>query len=122
MELSKDDLCRGFIPRHVGAPSVSDLTSRSPEQIVGFLAADLKLTTYYLKAHPKVYWIWNHRKWCLENVPLGPKIDENETKGWRNDFWAKELKLVEMMLDVDARNCEFDTIYVTDGCSHGLGL
>lgn len=30
------------------------------------------MTTLYLKIHPKVYWIWTHRKWCLEHVPDGP--------------------------------------------------
>lgn len=49
-----------------------------------------------------MYWIWNHRKWCLESVPLGP----DETEGWRNEFWKMELMLIEKMLDMDARNCE----------------
>lgn len=49
-----------------------------------------------------MYWIWNHRKWCLESVPLGPE----ETEAWRNEFWKMELMLIEKMLDMDARNCE----------------
>jgi hypothetical protein len=75
---------------------------RTSEEIVKLLTADLRLTTAYLHHHPKVYWIWNHRKWCLESVPLGP----GESEGWRNECWKMELMLIEKMLDVDARNCE----------------
>lgn len=78
------------------------LIYRSPEEIVKLLTTDLRLTTAYLQVHPKVYWIWNHRKWCLESVPLGPEGSE----GWRNEFWKMELMLIEKMLDIDARNCE----------------
>jgi hypothetical protein len=73
------------------------------EEIVGLLEADLRLTMAYLRSHPKVYWIWTHRKWCLENVPRGP----GDSEGWRNEFWKKEIGLVEKLLDADARNCEF---------------
>lgn len=72
------------------------------EEIIGLLEADLRLTMAYLRVHPKVYWIWTHRKWCLENVPRGP----GETEGWRNEFWKKEIGLVEKLLEADARNCE----------------
>jgi hypothetical protein len=75
---------------------------RTAEEIVKLLTADLRLTTAYLQVHPKVYWIWSHRKWCLESVPLGPEGSE----GWRNEFWKMELMLIEKMLDVDARNCK----------------
>jgi len=74
--------------------------SSTVEERVKILSGDLKLTMAYLQVHPKVYWIWNHRKWCLENVPLGP----GETEGWRNDFWKMELMVDEKMLDSDARN------------------
>nr|XP_031864456.1 uncharacterized protein CI109_000370 [Kwoniella shandongensis]KAA5531528.1 hypothetical protein CI109_000370 [Kwoniella shandongensis] len=74
--------------------------SLSPEEIVSHLTSDLRLTTSYLLVHPKVYWIWNHRKWCLESVPSGP----GETQKWREEFWKGELKLIEKMLDADARN------------------
>jgi len=80
----------------------------------------------YLQIHPKVYWIWNHRKWCLEHVPLGPaasqvsaeeaghdKEDEGAeggksetmTEGWRIGFWKGELAVIEALLDADPRNC-----------------
>ncbi|KAK8858834.1 hypothetical protein IAR55_003064 [Kwoniella newhampshirensis] len=74
--------------------------SLSPEDITSHLISDLRLTTSYLLVHPKVYWIWNHRKWCLESVPHGP----GESQKWREDFWKGELKLIEKMLEADARN------------------
>jgi geranylgeranyl transferase type-2 subunit alpha len=85
----------------------------------------------YLQIHPKVYWIWNHRKWCLEHVPLGPAVspdaqasaedvenDKSEedaeggkssemTEGWRMGFWKGELAVIEALLDADPRNCMF---------------
>jgi hypothetical protein len=60
----------------------------------------------YLQIHPKVYWIWNHRKWCLENVPLGP----GDSEEWRCGFWKGELAVIEALLDADARNCEFNSV------------
>lgn len=69
------------------------------------LSDDLSMTTAALKAHPKVYWIWNHRRWCLENVPDGPGDENSDPNGWRKANWDKELFVVEKMLDADARNC-----------------
>lgn len=64
------------------------------------------MTTAALKAHPKVYWIWNHRRWCLENVPNGPgSISDGEPFGWKKTNWDKELLVAERMLDADPRNC-----------------
>jgi len=58
-----------------------------------------------LKAHPKVYWIWNHRRWCLEQIPYGPgQISERDFAGWKQSAWDRELAVAEKMLDVDARN------------------
>ncbi|ODN93464.1 geranylgeranyl transferase type-2 subunit alpha [Cryptococcus wingfieldii CBS 7118] len=74
--------------------------SLTPEDIVMYLANDLRLTTSYLLVHPKVYWIWTHRKWCLQSVPEGP----GDSHEWRKKFWDGEMKLVEKMLDADARN------------------
>lgn len=65
------------------------------------------MTMSALKAHPKVYWIWNHRRWCLENIPKGPGQEGERTfYGWRQAAWDKELSVVEKMQDVDPRNCE----------------
>ena len=68
---------------------------------------ELSMTMSALKAHPKVYWIWNHRRWCLENVPTGPGTLEGEVSflGWKQAAWDKELYVVEKMLDADSRNC-----------------
>ncbi|KAL1413090.1 Rab geranylgeranyltransferase [Vanrija albida] len=81
-------LSRGLIP------------ASAPEDVVALLTADLRLTMAYMKVHPKVYWIWTHRKWCLENVPPGP----GATSGWREEFWRTELAVVDKILSVDARN------------------
>lgn len=62
------------------------------------------MTIAFLKQHPKVYWIWNHRRWCLENVPDCPT--DGDPHAWRQANWNKELFVVEKMLDADARNCE----------------
>jgi geranylgeranyl transferase type-2 subunit alpha len=95
---------------------------REPEEVVGLLKNEFKLTMAYLQIHPKVYWIWNHRKWCLEHVPLGPaasqdsaeegndegdaeRSEEEITEGWRIGFWNGELAVIEALLDADPRNC-----------------
>ncbi len=72
-------------------------------QINDILSDELSLTTAFLKQHPKVYWIWTHRQWCLQQVPDSPnEIDPN---GWRQSYWNKELFVVEKMLEADPRNC-----------------
>lgn len=64
------------------------------------------MTMSALKAHPKVYWIWNHRRWCLENVPNGPGQEgDADFLGWKESAWNRELFVVEKMLDADPRNC-----------------
>lgn len=94
-------LARQELLREISIKNAST-KSRTPEDIVKLLTTDLRLTTAYLQVHPKVYWIWNHRKWCLESVPPGP----DDSEGWRNQFWKMELMLIEKMLDADARNCK----------------
>ena len=61
------------------------------------------MTTTALKVHPKVYWIWNHRRWCLEHIPEKP--DPADIQTWRRLTWERELFIVERMLDADSRNC-----------------
>ncbi len=86
------------------APRVTHDHERStPETINELLSGELSLTMKFLQAHPKVYWIWNHRQWCLQNVPPGPGSDVD---GWKKKYWAFELQAVEKMLNADARNCE----------------
>lgn len=75
----------------------------TPEEMNEILSGELALTMKFLEAHPKVYWIWNHRQWCLQNVPQGPDSDMD---GWKKKYWAYELQAVEKMLNADARNCE----------------
>lgn len=63
------------------------------------LAEDLALTQQSMQTHPKVYWLWNHRRWCLHMLPApGSDPSSMQTK------WNKELALVDMMLDMDPRN------------------
>lgn len=64
------------------------------------------MTMVALRAHPKVYWIWNHRRWCLEHVPDGPGSGgEDDVNSWKQANWERELYVVEKMLDADPRNC-----------------
>ncbi|KAI0273807.1 rab-protein geranylgeranyltransferase [Gloeopeniophorella convolvens] len=74
----------------------------SLEEINELLNNDLAMTTKVLKSHPKVYWIWNHRRWCLEHVPDSP--DATDAQAWKVATWERELFIVERMLDADARN------------------
>lgn len=99
-------------PSHVRVIDLdaSSLPPSSPEDVHALLLADLNLTTLFLKSLPKVYWIWTHRTWCLANIPAGPPgNDDPET--WRREAWERELKLVEKMLTVDARNCRSSRSY-----------
>ena len=70
------------------------------------LQDDLAFTFGALKEHPKVYWIWTHRQWCLEHIPEDDSSDEgSDPLQWQRQTWTHELIVVEKMLDVDARNC-----------------
>ncbi|KAI9307280.1 hypothetical protein BJ944DRAFT_197913 [Cunninghamella echinulata] len=51
---------------------------------------ELDLFMQLIRINPKSYWLWNHRVWCLENMP---KPD-----------WNGELYLVNKMLTLDSRN------------------
>lgn len=98
------------------------------------LLADINLTTSILRSLPKVYWIWNHRLWCLSKIPHGPAYsvasegdngqpletevpESSRSKArpaaaasrpgttWKQEAWERELLLVDKMLSVDPRNC-----------------
>jgi geranylgeranyl transferase type-2 subunit alpha len=53
---------------------------------------ELLLFMQLIKLNPKSYWLWNHRFWCLQNMP--------------HPDWNNELALVDKMLSLDARNCK----------------
>lgn len=58
-----------------------------------FWQDELKFTMIQLKKFPKVYWIWNHRVWVLNNIPTNQLI-----------MWQGELVAVNALLEMDARN------------------
>lgn len=54
---------------------------------------ELQFFMQLIRINPKSYWLWNHRRWCLESMP--------------NPDWMAELGLVEKLLAMDARNCKY---------------
>jgi geranylgeranyl transferase type-2 subunit alpha len=83
------------------------------------------MTTTALKKYPKVYWIWNHRRWCLENMPDGPGSADDSGKdgkdGYRISAWSQEMFVVEKMLSMDERNCALSSRLLTPKLiTHGL--
>ncbi|KAF9080430.1 hypothetical protein BGX29_005321, partial [Mortierella sp. GBA35] len=52
--------------------------------------SELEFVQENLKLNPKSYWMWNHRRWCLENMSQ-PR-------------WDRELAMVGKFLEMDARN------------------
>ncbi|SMN18621.1 similar to Saccharomyces cerevisiae YJL031C BET4 Alpha subunit of Type II geranylgeranyltransferase required for vesicular transport between the endoplasmic reticulum and the Golgi [Maudiozyma saulgeensis] len=58
-----------------------------------FWENELQFTMEKLRRFPKVYWIWNHRIWVLNNFPHAT------TK-----IWMVELAIVDKLLSMDARN------------------
>ena len=111
MELSANYFDARNLPRKVGSSCTSCVgfaaqLGSSPEEVNALISDDLGMTMAALKAHPKVYWLWNHRRWCLERVPDGPGGEgSSEYHGWKTARWEEELRVVEKMLDADARNC-----------------
>ena len=61
------------------------------------LEGDLLMLQQSMKSHPKVYWLWNHRRWCLCLLPSSDVQDKGEK-------WRQELRLVNMMLEMDHIN------------------
>ena len=91
-----------------------DDVASNPADVNGIIDTDLDMTMSFLRQYPKVYWIWNHRRWCLERIPHGPGPQEEPTfQGWKQAAWNKELFFVEKMLDADPRNCELRTPHLS---------
>ncbi|KAK9896279.1 rab-protein geranylgeranyltransferase [Cystobasidium minutum MCA 4210] len=63
---------------------------KSQDQIQTLLEADLALTAKCLLKNPKEYAVWEHRKWVLKSMP--------------DPGWEYELKMVQGLLERDARN------------------
>jgi len=75
-----------------------------PAGILELLDEELDHTMALLRQHPKVYWIWNHRRWSLENMPDTPSEVGGQPGFWKRQRWDRELAMVEKMLDRDSRN------------------
>ncbi|GAB7360541.1 hypothetical protein MBLNU230_g8489t1 [Neophaeotheca triangularis] len=73
-------------------------TTPAQHELNLLLTEDLTFLLPLLKQFPKCYWIWNHRSWLLQtattHLPLPTSLQ----------LWQQELKLVNKMLDLDARN------------------
>ncbi|KAI5953403.1 BET4 [Candida jiufengensis] len=68
-------------------------TPDNKEKLIQILNDDLKFLMSLLKRFPKVYWIWNHRKWCLFKL-----VELNSVN------WDYEFKTISKMLELDQRN------------------
>lgn len=69
------------------------LISNDPTKKAGLLGEDLDMIKAMMKQYPKCYWIWNHRRWCLEELSQDHLAN-----------WAYELELVLKVLEMDSRN------------------
>ncbi|PWN21461.1 protein prenylyltransferase [Microstroma glucosiphilum] len=98
-----------------GPSSSSSPTPSASHQLqikMRLLEEDLELTTHALRAHPKVYWIWNHRKWCLIQMPddvalqgaAAEELAEEVKIKLAEGKWKREMRLVDKMLELDPRN------------------
>ena len=69
-----------------------DIISNIAEQELDtqFWNDELMFTMEQLKRFPKVYWIWNHRVWLLQNYPIAGA-----------EIWKRELAIVNKMLQLD---------------------
>ena len=73
----------------------------SPEKIKHIehiISDDLQFLVPLLVEYPKCYWIWNHRRWLLQQVPLYLSAESSKA------FWTAEFGLVSKMLLRDNRN------------------
>ena len=54
---------------------------------------EMKLLEQSIQAFPKSYWIWYHRRWLTQYIS--------------SVNWERELKLCDLLLKADPRNCLF---------------
>lgn len=73
--------------------SLSTGSSSDDETANKIYTGELEFVQENLKLNPKSYWMWNHRRWCLESMSQ-PR-------------WDRELAMVGKFLEMDARNCKF---------------
>ncbi|KAI4136482.1 MAG: hypothetical protein LQ340_008129, partial [Diploschistes diacapsis] len=78
--------------------SPSSSSTPSPDQIPPLLSAELTFLFPLLVKFPKCYWIWNHRRWTLQQASA--YLPQSEARR----FWTDELGLVTKMLARDSRN------------------
>lgn len=71
----------------------SHLISVDPTTKAILLGEDLQMVKAMMREYPKCYWIWNHRRWCLEELAKDHEAD-----------WKYELGLVLKVLELDCRN------------------
>lgn len=65
-----------------------------PEPVVladDVVAGEMRLLEQAIQVFPKSYWIWHHRQWLTARARC---VD-----------WARELRLCDMLLKADPRNC-----------------
>ena len=72
--------------------------SVSNESILNMISSDLNFVFSLLRKFPKCYWIWNHRRWLLQQASVHLLVSETR------DLWKSELVLVSKMLALDNRN------------------
>lgn len=71
---------------------------QAADQIAAMIKNELQFLFPLLRKFPKCYWIWNHRRWILEEARrLLPAPVARQ-------FWQEELALVGKMLSMDSRN------------------
>ncbi|KAI7820636.1 hypothetical protein BC939DRAFT_425735 [Gamsiella multidivaricata] len=66
------------------------LNSANEETADKIYTNELEFVQENLKLNPKSYFMWNHRRWCLEHM--------NKPR------WDRELAMVNKFLELDARN------------------
>jgi geranylgeranyl transferase type-2 subunit alpha len=88
---------RLILLHHLDAPAESttaSLKASTQDAIVN----DLHFTVPLLISYPKCYWIWNYRRWLLEEAER--RLDNAIARR----LWEEELGLVGKMLTRDERN------------------